>query len=77
MTVSNPNRSVWTVTCKQLVDEPSDHDDRAEFNLGLNGVHSWRCNACNSDEALNQFHEHNAIGGLDDYEITAKQGEPS
>jgi hypothetical protein len=61
------------VKCKQIVenDDLSDPDDRAEFALGKNGIHDGilPSSLTTATEALDYFHDHNAIGCLDDYEI--------
>ena len=65
----------WVITCKQLVDTPSDVDDQEEFDLGKDGENTWWCQAADEDDALDQYHNQQAIGCLDDYEITATQKE--
>jgi hypothetical protein len=65
-----------TVKCKQLVEDEdlTDPDDRTEFNLGKDQVYECSIPKSITDVtgALDYFHEHNAVGCLDDYEIWAE-----
>lgn len=61
----------YKVVARQLVEIPSDPADRDECNLGLNGTKDWFCHANDTEGALDQYHEHHAIGCLEDYEFTA------
>jgi hypothetical protein len=64
------------VKCKQLVEDEDlcDPDDRQDFALGKDGVYEYESfpNTNKVSTALDLFHEHNAIGCLDDYEIWAE-----
>ena len=71
--MTKPKKSLWEVTCKQVVDAPSDPWDRKEFNLSLNGRHIWECRATGRDDAIKRFHAHYSFGCREDYEFTAKE----
>lgn len=67
--------SSWKVVCKQIVDMPSDIDDRDDLNLGKDGKKVWHYAARGEEDALDMFHYQNPVGCLEDYEITAEPEE--
>jgi len=55
----------WVVIVKQLVDTPSDGDDRVDQPAG---AYLW--SGKDEDEVLDDFHATVPIGCLDDFEVS-------
>ena len=62
----------YRIVLTQLVadDELSDHEDRESLSLGKGGEREYVHDAGDSHMALDWFHDHVAIGSLDDYTVT-------
>ena len=67
----------YRIHCKQVVEEPSDTDDRQELNLGKDQELTWDTTANNESDALDMFHRSQPIGCLEDYEVTVEVVGPS
>jgi len=63
----------YRVHCKQIVETPSDADDREELNLGKNEEETYDFIADDEDEALDRFHGTQPLGCLEDYEVWAER----
>lgn len=63
----------YVVTLKMVSDTLNDSDDRIVFKGWKRGQKAtFEVQARSEEEALDEFHNHNAIGCLDDFEISAK-----
>lgn len=62
----------FTVHCKQIVETPSDWNDRQDLNLGHNKEITRDYTAASKDDALEQFHNEQPVACLEEYEIWAE-----
>ena len=62
-------KGLLTVVCRQAVDVLNDPEDRRDLNLGKGGCLIYPTEHSDPTKTLDDFHEHVAVGCLDDYEI--------